>query len=163
MSQTTITQKTAKAAPGLLADIKENDIIGRLIDVTAGVPFGRFMKLKGEGQCELPSSAAHITGGLRGGVTIRDLAREQSQAGVTQYNNKDAASLLRSGRIWVQVEEAVVVGDPVFVRHAGGPLGAFRKDADVSAMVDQATAIPNAKYLSAAAENGLALIEFDLR
>jgi hypothetical protein len=76
--------------------------------------------------------------------------------------DKAAGSLLRDGRIYVAVEQAVVAGDPVFVRYAtgagGSQRGAFRKDADTAT----ALLVKGAKYLTTQATiGGIAAVEFD--
>jgi hypothetical protein len=63
----------------------------------------------------------------------------------------------------VRVEEAVLPGDPVFVRFAAGAggtgLGAFRKSADTGS----AAQVPNgAVYMTTASAGSLALVEVNL-
>ena len=67
-------------------------------------------------------------------------------------------SLVHSGDMLVEVEEAVTAGDPVFFRHTAGAggstLGIFRNDAD-TASADQVT---GAKFKSTTTGAGLAVI-----
>ena len=54
----------------------------------------------------------------------------------------EMASVLRRGRIWVRVEEAVAPGEDVYYRHTTGTgteIGAFRNDADGTAQVTTLT------------------------
>lgn len=163
MSQTSITQNTPKAAPGLIADIGFNDFLSRLAH--EAIAFGKFVRLDGEAKCRLPGEAAHVTGGLRGGFAVRDLAREQTLAGVTEYKEFDAVSIMRKGRVWVTVEDAVAVGGAVFIRVTtvgGDTVGNVRSDADTDMMVDRATQLAGAKFLTDAGAGELAQVEFDL-
>jgi hypothetical protein len=64
--------------------------------------------------------------------------------------------VLHEGRIWVQVEQAVVKGEPVYVRYAAGGNGpgSYGNAAGSS----ERAALPNAKYLSSADADGLAIM-----
>ena len=73
----------------------------------------------------------------------------------------EAMSVLRKGRIYVQVEDAVTAGNDVYVRYVAGTgetLGAFRSDADTS----DAAVLPGAKYRTSAAASGITIIEINL-
>ncbi len=74
----------------------------------------------------------------------------------------ETASLVRKGRVWVVVEEAVAVGDDVYFRHTAGgggsELGAFRNDAD-TASCDQLT---QANWLVGSSGAGVALLEVNI-
>jgi hypothetical protein len=118
-----------------------------------------------------PRLTGDITGGLQFGVVLRAYDNEQLPASVgSSYDTAitlDAHyvhNVLRSGRVLVKVEQAVVKGtDSVFVRFASGSggtvLGSFRKDADTSTAV----ALPagSAKWLTSASANGLAVLELN--
>lgn len=70
------------------------------------------------------------------------------------------AVIMTKGRMWVVVEEAIVLTDLVFYRHAtpgAAPeaLGRFRKDADVAA----ATQVVNARWLTTGAAGALVQLE----
>lgn len=68
-------------------------------------------------------------------------------------------NVMRSGRIWVRPETAVVAGSDVFFRHAvnGGntQLGALRADADTAT----ATALSGARFISNAGAGELAVLQ----
>ena len=74
----------------------------------------------------------------------------------------EVASLLRNGRIWVVVEETIVVGDAVFVRHTTGgggtQIGAFRNDADTAT----AQTVPEASWLKGSSTPGIALLQINI-
>jgi hypothetical protein len=70
--------------------------------------------------------------------------------------------VMKKGRVWVRVEDAVAAEAAAFVRFVvglpGQVLGAFRSDADAG----NAAALPNAKFVTAAAAGGLALLDLNL-
>lgn len=104
-----------------------------------------------------PTAAADVTGGHFLGVTMDPEFKNEIGAAAA-YLAGDQISILEEGFIPVVVEEAVAYNDDVFVRHTanGGntTLGAFRTDADSS----NAVQVPNAKFKSATAGAGVALI-----
>lgn len=73
------------------------------------------------------------------------------------YVNGDVMNVLRSGRIYVTVEEAVNKGDPVYFRIVGVNLGGFRKSADSG----NAVLIATAKWFTSAPANGIAVLQLD--
>lgn len=77
------------------------------------------------------------------------------------YAPQAVLSVLTEGSIWVKPEEAVVVGDPVYVRAVAAgteKAGAFRKSADGSDTIQ----LSSSKYLSSAAAGALALVKISL-
>ena len=73
------------------------------------------------------------------------------------------ASIVHEGQVWVEVDEAVAAGDPVFMRHTAGGTGpgvpgSFRQDAD-TARADQ---LAGAKFESATTGVGLARVSLNL-
>lgn len=66
-------------------------------------------------------------------------------------------SLIHEGLVWVPVDQAVAVGDPVFLRHTSGVPGTFRMDADTA----NADAISGAIFETAAAAGGIAIANFN--
>lgn len=145
----------AVSFPGQPADLAMKDALTGLA-VAAALPYGVLVvkdlsntsgfKLA----AKLPSASTDITvAGSILGVVMADQARSQDPSVATaQYPRYSAVPAMRYGRIWVQVEEAVVAGDQAFARFASGAggtqLGAFRKSADTAT----AAAVPNAYYVS---------------
>ena len=74
-----------------------------------------------------------------------------STSTTASYVDGESVPVLTAGGIWVFTEEAVVEGDPVYVRVASGAggsvLGAFRNDADTASCVQ----IPDARFCRDAA------------
>lgn len=86
---------------------------------------------------------------------------QSASIGQVWYAATDPVPVLRRGRIFVTVEQAVTSDDPVYVRHtASGTYvrGGFRKD------VDTARALPwtAAAYVTSAAAGGVAVVEINL-
>lgn len=162
MSQTAYTQQAEVAFRGLLGDSGHDmHLRSRAVDEVAGVPAG-IMLVDGtdpETQASLPSATGQ---GLQG-VVVHQQAREKLDlAGNLMLRDGETASLVRQGRIWVVVEEAVAVGDAVFFRHTAGgggsELGAFRNDAD-TVTADQVT---QASWVVGSAGAGVALLEINI-
>lgn len=112
----------------------------------------------------LPNLVAQITDTNRAlGVAVHTQALEQAllNADNVGYPLGSTMSVLRKGRVWVRVEDAVVVGGQPYVRciaGAGERLGAFRSDADGS----DAGALPGSRYKTSAGAGELAIVEINL-
>jgi hypothetical protein len=112
----------------------------------------------------LPRAAADVTGGKFLGVVVEQFSVEQLPVTVGAAYALAVSPLipgvlnvLHEGRCYVKVEEAVLAGDAAFCRYAAGGLGlgAWRKSTGTS----EAAAVPRAKFLTAAAANGIAILE----
>lgn len=86
------------------------------------VPFGRFVSRGSdkEQQCLLPALAASITDlKEKLGVSVQSHANENLQDGLEPgYEDKKPVSIMEKGKIYVEVEADVSMGDDVYVRHA---------------------------------------------
>ena len=107
----------------------------------------------------LPRASTDITGGLALGCVLYDQAREEflNATPALAFRANTMIPILGKGRVWVKTEQAVTRGGAVYVRYAAGGngLGAFGASAGSS----ERAALPNAKYLSSADANGLALVQ----
>lgn len=103
----------------------------------------------------LPRQSSDVTGLRFAGVTVAENYAKVAHAELFPANSK--IPVARKGQYLVKVEEAVSNGDQPYVRYAAGGLGlgAFRKSTGTS----EAAALPSAVYRSAAAINGLAVLE----
>lgn len=115
------------------------------------------------GASQANGSAAYSNGQGFVGVALLDHAREQTLAGVAQYDQFEAVSVMSQGRVYVYVEQAVAVGDPVYLRvNAGGDAdelpGQFRMDADGG----DAILLSRVRWLKGAAADGFAVLEINL-
>lgn len=143
--------------PGLLFDIGNNSVLTYRAEENIGFGFG-LVKGTGDQDALLPVDGL----GEFVGVAIRTQAVEQDASGDAFYAEKSAVSVLTRGRIYVRVEQDVVLGDPVFLRFAvGAPgtvIGEFRKDADTATAYE----IERARFVRGAVEGGLAVVEINL-
>jgi hypothetical protein len=110
----------------------------------------------------LPSLSAEITtAGLVAGVTVHTQALEQAASNAVGYAADSAMSVMRKGRIYVAVEDAVTKGGTPYVRYTANgsfTIGSFRSDDDSS----KAAALPCARYARAAAAGGITVLELNL-
>lgn len=151
--QTSYSLYMAAAFPGMLADMFHADFVSKVS--AEDIPFGRLLSRgTGDDVVKLPASAGDITGGAIG-ISVH--THKEPVAGVAQYVAKETIPVLKKGRIWVQVEDAVADGGDVHVRYVAGTgvVGGF-----LGAAVSSETAIlPNAKYVTSASAGGLAVVE----
>lgn len=111
--------------------------------------------------CRLPFQATDITNGNCGIALHTHKEQAYPTSANVGYPYSSMISVMTKGRAYVQVEEAVVAGDAVYVRHSvgtGSKIGAFRKSNDSST----AGLLPSAKYITSAGTNGLAIVEINL-
>ncbi len=133
--QTSFSEKPAAAFAGMLADPNLDSAESSAFNEEASaVPFGVLVK-KGtaDNKFQLFSSAAKPFG-----LVKHSHAHAMSGDGVSGSQAGDPTSLLRKGRMWVSVEDAVTAGQPAYARHTsdGGSntqKGKLRSDGDVSA------------------------------
>lgn len=117
----------------------------------------------GNGFCRLPRQATDITGNHAYGIAKSDTSRvTRTTAPYGGYNAGDAISVVRKGRIWVEVEDyaSVVDGGAVYVRFAASgteELGSIRTDADTA----DAAILPGAKFYGVAVGT-MAVVELNI-
>lgn len=132
------------------------------------VPFGVLVVEDTTGlsddRAHLPQATGDITTvGKVAGLAIHTHAVEQNKGGINNlgYEPQSAMSVMRKGRAYVEVEDAVLKGGLPFVRFVAGAseqLGAFRSDADTA----DAVALPNARFVTSAGAGELAIVEINL-
>lgn len=162
MAQLDYSVSATAAVQGSLADSGPHTAVSLSTPASGIVYFGNAVSYSTTaGLAKLPAASADVTS-LLAGFALSTHAFESSASGDPQYAVSEAASLLTNGRIWCKVEEAVAIGDPVFVRYASGAggtvLGAIRKSADTAT----AAQAPGCRFISAASANGLALVQVNL-
>jgi hypothetical protein len=144
------------AFAGMVADGQLNNIISKLNVDTAIIAYGKGVVRDGEGGAKLP-----LAGSLAGdflGVAVRELNRSYKDGDTFGAVQDKDFSVLTVGTVWVKALETVVAGDKVFVRVGATGTGDFCKTAGASATLS--VEIPNAKFLTGAAANGLAKVSF---
>lgn len=112
--QTSYSTNMVEGTAGLIAEAggapRVINSLANYTDSAVEIPFGRAVNLTGDGLwCALASAS-----GILAGVAIRDTAKEGNS-----YLYKDSVGVMSLGRIYVEVEEAVAVGDAVYYRHTG--------------------------------------------
>ncbi len=109
--QTTYNSEMSPSFPGMIADQGPKDLLTRFSDDQ--VAFGRAL-IKGtdDDEVKLPDSGSQITGLF--GVAVFDMTQDDAF-----YAANKAISMMFHGRIWVELEEAVGITDPVYVRWTG--------------------------------------------
>lgn len=85
------------------------------------------------------------------GITVENVALGDE---VDKYGKGNIASVMFSGDVWVKVEAAVTAGDDVTIKEATGALSS-------ATAADGQFLLPNARYLTTAAANGLAKVRLD--
>lgn len=170
--QTSVSTAPAIAFAGQLADDAENDIITLLnAEASASIPFGSIVSFKTAAPVsDKDAILTAAAGNKKAGIVVHrhNYAKAFTMNGVTVGEMDDTGllvgitfSCLRSGRIFVICEDGCNVGDPLFVRYAGGTLGAARStDAGGSTCTDLTNV---GTWLSKAGAGGIAKLEVDFR
>ncbi len=165
MSQTEVTAMV-EAVAGLLADnsLTKDCLPGTSQEASAEIPFG-VMVCHGtvEGFVKnLHTSSAAMATELFGVAVFGHSYARGIHLGDTGLTPTTTFDVLQRGRIYVQVEEAVAIGDAVRVRAVAGVgevAGAFRTTADSTDCIDISSF---ARWIRGAAEDGLAIVEIDM-
>ncbi len=137
--------------------------VSELVEADESPVFGVFVvkdENEGDQGVRLPRASGDITGTIGEGVIRADLTQESPRDATSgAHPVASMIDVIRRGRVWVVAEEAVEVGDDVFVRYASGSggtqLGAFRSSADTST----AAALKGATWRTAAGAGELAIVE----
>ena len=171
--QTSVAESMTAAFAGMLADTgPNNDVLSYVNEDTTAIPFGSMV-----GQGTLPNQILNLAAisDEMVGIAVHSHAYDQASElalrtpvsdlvyGVARYGT---VGVLRKGRIWVYVEEAVTPASSVLVRcvlSGGSPEtetpGVFRDTADAS---DDFDCSAFARYLSTTTAAGLVLLEIDM-
>ena len=161
MSQTAVNDQVLGRA-GDKADSMFDDCISRAAEGDLFIGRLAVLGTDPDTQAVHPDATGEVSDGKsQWGVVLRTLAMPSSLTGDPKHLDKDAVTLKHKGRVFVEVEEAVVPTDPVFVRFAAGgggtKLGSFRKSADTATAV--ALAAGQARYVSSAGAGEIAILE----
>lgn len=152
-------QETApRGFPGQKAQANRNDDVVTGVNQSAsGVAEGKFVTrdTTQERACKVLATTAEGAPRLMMGLVLRDVSREPGA--IEQY---DDLSIMREGYAYVAIEDAFVIGDPIFVRCVVAGIevaGSVRATADSTDCVK----IPGV-ILSAGDAGDLGLIYFNL-
>jgi hypothetical protein len=159
MPQTNYDARTAVAFAGLAGDLKPAYKSHKLNEESVAIPFGVFVaRGTSENKVLLPAAATDV---LVGVVESSFWAENQSLSGSAGVAASGGSmNVIESGTVWMPVEEAMAVGDPVYVRFTsdGGDntqKGKIRNDADSG----RARLVHGAKVAIAAASGSFAMID----
>lgn len=161
--QTSYAQSMTAAYAGMLADGSANDCIAmRNDEVSAEIAFGRavmFGSTTDGTSAKLPTAESSVIAGL---VVHSHSYAQTTELGSTGVKVGGILNVLRKGRMWVTVEDAVIPGDRLWVRGvAGGDpefLGGLLPADDSTDTVD---CTGQGQFLTAASAGALALLEVD--
>lgn len=147
--QTSISQYGAPAFKGMLDGIGPRNV--RSYAAEEAIPVAYPVKLGTDKEKEVLKATA---GAGVVGFALHDHAREQTSAGVVQYNALETVSVLTQGRMWVETTDAVVAGATANLTVATGKL----TDEAVAAGIETFTQI-SVKFITGTTAAGLALVE----
>lgn len=150
----------AQAVPGMLVDSQFVDVVSKI--ATEDIPFGVAVAINGD-NCELPDTSGEVTGVA--GIAILDPNKPSGGSQVNGgtmtggYKTGDIVAVLRRGRVWVQVANAVTAGSNVQVRYAGTAVVSKGEMGNTSTASETDAALASAKFETAQATvGGLAVV-----
>lgn len=162
MSQTSMSIAPDLGFRGLIADSGGDTFLVSRANENAsaqGFGIGVIAGTDPEKQFNIFSGAGTLLGVLahKHGFANQGLADPEA------LEQNEMGSIMRRGRIWVRVEEAVTAHtSDVYVRHTAGgggsEIGAFRTDADTAS----AQQVTNATWLTSTSGAGIAMLEINL-
>ena len=146
--QTSYPSTIRAAIAGMRANMEPVDLISRSVETAAGIGFGKVVQ-QGTLDNQCKSDLTGMTAQTFLGITMLDRGtRPETPDVFAQY---ESARIMRKGAIWVTVGEAVTPASIPTVTLATGVIG----DTAVGAGV---VAIPNARFETSAAADGLAVL-----
>lgn len=174
--QTTYSAAPPAAFAGMLADDTDNDVMTVINADTVSIPFGICVAFKTSSPTSdkdviLPGAGAKLAGivvhnhDFARSVTLLDLAGNSVTVGELDSTGLVAGAamgILWRGAIWVKVQQAVVVGDRLFVCTATGTVFTAKGqigNADESSNTIDATNI--GRFTSSSAAGGFAKLQVD--
>lgn len=149
MVQLAYNQYQTAGFPGLLDGIGTHTI--RSYAAEEAIPVGFPVRLGTSADKEVLKANA---GATAIGFAVHDHAREQSTAGVVQYDQYRAVSVLTAGRLWVETDDAVAAGAIARLKTSNGKL----TDEAATTGIENFSII-SVRFLTATTAAGLALVE----
>jgi len=147
--QSTISQYGAAAFAGMLDGIGEKNVLSYAAE--EAIPFAYPVMLGTSKEKQVKKAT---TGAAAVGFAVADGAREQTSAGVVQYNQFETVNTLTRGRFWVNTNDAVVAGAVANLVTASGKL----TDEAVAAGTEAFTQI-TVRFVTGTTAAGLALVD----
>ena len=149
MSQTSVSQYGAASFKGMLDGVGSHLV--RSYAAEEVIPVAYPVKLGTDKEKEVLKATA---GAGVIGFALHDHAREQSSAGVVQYAQYETVSVLTSGPMWVETDDAVVAGATANLKTSNGKV----TDEAVTTGIEAFTQV-SVKFLTGTTGAGLALVE----
>lgn len=151
-----------RVLPGTIASLLSCDIVSRLNNTNAVIPYGAAVVYDDTGAddaIKLPSAITDVFAG----IAVRTYIYEDEAGGIASGKQFDVCL---KGEIAVFAEEAVSVGDPVYFRAvAKGTntiLGRFRNDVDATAdPEDTCILVANAHWVKGTTGPGTAILRLN--
>ena len=144
-TQTTYSEKHAKALPGLQGSMVGATIISRTNASATAIGFGKVVDYgTGDNEC-----VPHAAAGKPLGISLIDPTLPVGNADT--YKRYDTVEIMEDGEVWVTVGAAVEEGDPVYYVDA---TGVFTNVAGGGANIRLGTS----EYRTAAGNGALALV-----
>ena len=165
MSQTSIQERPPVAVAGHKVDTTPHTIETRIVrdGLAEGINFGMAAVADATDSAE-QARRPDGAGDAFQGVVVFDTTRQQASVSpdpaLFDYDPTDSFMLLRKGKIWVQVEEAVAIGDAALFRHTA-PGVEVRGDFAVTASANHES-VPTGVFRTATTGPGLAQLEINL-
>lgn len=153
MSQTTYDIQADRATAGMLADAGHDMYHVSLAAEDSAIGFGLAVVQGTDPEVQAKLSTA--TGGTFAGVTLHQHALQDETA--DGFVEDEVMTVLKKGRVWVQTNVAVAIGDPVYFVHSGADVGKFRND---NTAADAISA--GAEFVAYDSGTGLAAISLNL-
>ncbi len=149
-AQTSYSIKQPKAYAGLVYAQAPHDIVSRDVETVAGIGFGVVVSRGTNKERQIVAGGTDFLG-----ITIRSLDKEgAANTGAIQWNEKEAAGILRDGYIWAVCPAGCNPGDAVKYTDATGVL-------DAGAAAAGETQLDGAQWETVAAAGELAVIRID--
>ncbi len=149
-AQTSYSIKQPKAYAGLVYAQAPHDIVSRDVETVAGIGFGVVVSRGTNKERQVVAGGTDFLG-----ITIRSLDKEgAANTGAIQWNEKEAAGILRDGYIWAVCPTGCNPGDTVKYADATGVL-------DAGAAGAGETQLDGAQWETVAAAGELAVIRID--
>lgn len=147
-----------RAIDGMVVDSQVNNSVSKVNNTVAVVPYGIAVARDGESGFVLLTNASVIADVV--GVTRRELNKAQRDGDADGAQPARDASVLTVGTIYVRVVGTVTAGQPAFVVIGDGsnPATVGRFSAAAGTLATTALALPNAKFITGAADGELAAL-----
>lgn len=155
--QTTYGFVTVPAYPGAMdggpSDVKtmRND------EASNELAFGRAVKFNSTTD-RFSAARPSVNTDLIAGIVALAYNYGKEELGATGVKPASVLNVIRKGRVWVETDAAVNIGQRAFIRVAGGTVGVFRAAADGSNTIDSGGQVV---FLTPTSGAGLALVEVD--